>query len=116
MRKKREFVEGAAYHGASRTNDRKRVFERNAGRKTMPLVIRDAKNNFGFTPANFCIMPAHTPAHHTLQKGKPFANYALDQDPFGQTLEPHAWPHGPSMGGGGGISPVSLKTCGTIFS
>jgi putative transposase len=68
MRKKREFVEGAACHGASRANDRKRAFERNAGRKTMPLVIRDAKNKFGFTPANFCITPTHI--HPLITPGK----------------------------------------------
>jgi hypothetical protein len=35
MRKKREFVEGAAYHVTSRTNDKIRVFERNLGRKSV---------------------------------------------------------------------------------
>jgi putative transposase len=59
MRKNREFFEGAAYHVASRTNDKRRVFECNVGRKTMLLVLKDAKEKFGFTLANFCIMPTH---------------------------------------------------------
>ncbi|MDR1904880.1 MAG: hypothetical protein LBQ88_21685 [Treponema sp.] len=48
MRKKREYIEGAAYHVTSRMNDKKRVFECNVGRKTMLLVLRDAKDKFGF--------------------------------------------------------------------
>jgi putative transposase len=59
MRKKREFIAGAAYHVTSRTNDKKRVFEGNVGRKTMLLVLMDAKEKFGFSLANFCIMPTH---------------------------------------------------------
>ena len=59
MRKKREFIEGAAYHVTSRTNDKKRVFECNVGKKTMLLVLRDAKDRFGFHLANFCVMPTH---------------------------------------------------------
>jgi putative transposase len=59
MRKKREFIEGAAYHVTSRTNDKKRIFECNVGRKTMLLVLGDAREKFGFTLANFCVMPAH---------------------------------------------------------
>jgi REP element-mobilizing transposase RayT len=59
MRKKREFVEGTAYHVTSRTNDKKRVFECNVGRKTMLLVLKDAREKFGFRLANFCIMPTH---------------------------------------------------------
>jgi putative transposase len=59
MRKKREFVDGAVYHVTSRTNDKKRVFECKVGRKIMLLVLRDAKEKFGFTLANFCIMPTH---------------------------------------------------------
>jgi hypothetical protein len=35
MRKKREFVDGAAYHVISRTNDKMRVFERRVGKKVM---------------------------------------------------------------------------------
>ncbi|MDR2095390.1 MAG: transposase [Treponema sp.] len=68
MRKKREFIEGAAYHVTSRTNDKKRVFECNVGRKTMLLVLKDAKEKFSFRLANFCIMPTHI---HLL--GKPRA-------------------------------------------
>jgi putative transposase len=59
MRKKREFIEGAVYHVTSRTNDKKRVFECNVGRKTMLLVLEDAKKKFAFRLANFCIMPTH---------------------------------------------------------
>jgi putative transposase len=59
MRKKREFVDGAAYHVTSRTNDKIRVFECNVGRKTMLFVLRDARERFGFRLDNFCIMPTH---------------------------------------------------------
>jgi putative transposase len=59
MRKKREFIEGVAYHVTSRTNDKKRVFECNVGKKAMLFVLRDAKERFGFRLANFCIMPTH---------------------------------------------------------
>jgi putative transposase len=59
MRKKREFVDGAAYHVTSRTNDKNRVFDSNVGRKTMLFVLEDAKEKFGFRLANFCIMPTH---------------------------------------------------------
>ncbi|MDR2028456.1 MAG: transposase [Treponema sp.] len=59
MRKKREFIAGAAYHVTSRTNDKKRVFECTVGRNTMLLVLEDAWVKFGFRLANFCIMPTH---------------------------------------------------------
>jgi putative transposase len=59
MRKKREFIEGVAYHVTSRTNDKKRVFECNVERKTMLLVLKDAKEKFGFRLTNFCVMPTH---------------------------------------------------------
>ena len=70
MRKKREFVDGAAYHVVSRTNDKIRVFERNLGKKIMLLVLEDAKEKYGFRLHNFCIMPNHihllvTPADGT---------------------------------------------------
>jgi len=70
MRKKREIVEGAAYHVTSRTNDKVRVFGSNLGRKIMLMVIEDAKEKFAFTLHNFCIMPTHihlliTPASGT---------------------------------------------------
>ena len=48
MRKKREFVEGVAYHVTSRTNNKTRVFECNVGRKIMLLVLQDAKEKFNF--------------------------------------------------------------------
>jgi putative transposase len=88
MRKKREFIEGAAYHVTSRTNDKKRVFECNVGRKTMLLFLENAKGKFGFRLVNFCICP-YPSAHHSRQRGKPLADYALDQDPFGETMEPY---------------------------
>jgi putative transposase len=59
MRKKREFIEGAAYHVTSRTNNKNRVFECNVGKKTMLLILRDAKEKFGFRLVNFCVMPTH---------------------------------------------------------
>jgi putative transposase len=68
MRKKREFIEGAAYHVTSRTNDKKRVFECAVGRKIMALVLKDARKKFGFTLANFCVMPTHI--HLLIVPGK----------------------------------------------
>jgi len=70
MRKKREIIEGAAYHVTSRTNDKIRVFDGNLGRKIMLLVIEEAKEKYAFTLHNFCIMPTHihlliTPANGT---------------------------------------------------
>jgi len=59
LRKKRELVEGAAYHVTSRTNDRIRVFENKLGRRIMILVLEDAKEKYGFRLHNFCIMPNH---------------------------------------------------------
>jgi len=59
MRKKREFVEGAAYHVTSRTNAKIRVFDSKLGRKIMLLVLEDAKEKYGFKLHNFCIMPNH---------------------------------------------------------
>jgi putative transposase len=59
MRKKREFIDGPAYHITSRTNDKIRVFERGLGKKIMLMVLEDAKTKFGFKLMNFCIMPTH---------------------------------------------------------
>ena len=59
MRKKREFIEGAFYHVTSRTNNKIYVFERKLGRKIMLITLEDAKEKFGFTLTNFCIMPNH---------------------------------------------------------
>ncbi|GHT69524.1 hypothetical protein FACS1894110_19140 [Spirochaetia bacterium] len=59
MRKKREYIEGAAYHVTSRTNDKIRVFERRLGKKVMLMVLDGAKKKFGFKLMNFCIMPTH---------------------------------------------------------
>jgi putative transposase len=70
MRKKRELIDGAAYHVTSRTNDKIRTFDNNLGRKIMILVLEEAKEKFGFKLHNFCIMPNHihlliTPANGT---------------------------------------------------
>ena len=69
MRKKREFIEGAAYHVTSRTNNKARVFGRNLGRKIMLLVLQDAKDKFNFKLHNFCIMPTHIHLLITPQNG-----------------------------------------------
>ena len=69
MRKKREFIEGAAYHVTSRTNDKIRVFECNVGKKVMLLVLEDAKEKYGFKLHNFCIMPTHIHLLITPAKG-----------------------------------------------
>ena len=70
MRKKREFIPGAAYHVTSRTNDKNIVFSRYLGQRIMLLTLEDAKEKFGFRLHNFCIMPTHihlliTPADGT---------------------------------------------------
>ena len=59
MRKKREFIEGAYYHVTSRTNDKAKIFENRLGRKIMLKVLREAKDKFRFSLANFCVMPTH---------------------------------------------------------
>jgi putative transposase len=59
MRKKREFIEGAAYHITSRTNNKICVFANNLGRKIMLLVLKEAKEKYRFRLHNFCVMPTH---------------------------------------------------------
>ncbi|MFP3043084.1 transposase [Treponema primitia] len=59
MRKKREFVERAVYHVTSRTNDKQRLFRDRLGKKIMLMTLRNAKDRFGFSLFNFCIMPNH---------------------------------------------------------
>jgi putative transposase len=59
MRKKREFIKGAFYHVTSRTNNKVHVFESELGQKIILLTLEDAKEKFGFTLTNFCIMPNH---------------------------------------------------------
>jgi putative transposase len=59
MRKKRQFIEGAFYHVTSRTNNKIRVFERKLGQKIMLLTLEAAKEKYGFSLTNFCIMPNH---------------------------------------------------------
>ena len=70
MRKRREYVDGAAYHVTSRTNDKIRVFHNKLGRRIMLLALEEAKEKYGFTLHNFCVMPTHfhlliTPANGT---------------------------------------------------
>jgi putative transposase len=59
MRKRRNFVEGAAYHITSRTNDKARIFEQRIGQRIMLLVLTEAKKKFGFRLTNFRVMPTH---------------------------------------------------------
>ena len=59
MRKKRNFTEGTMYHVTSRTNEKKRAFEKRLGQKIMLLILQNAKDKFGFRLVNFCIMPTH---------------------------------------------------------
>jgi putative transposase len=59
MRKRRVFEAGAVYHVTSRTNDKKRVFGDRLGKKIMLLTLRNAKERYGFSLFNFCIMPNH---------------------------------------------------------
>jgi putative transposase len=67
MRKKRVFIEGAFYHVTSRTNDKIKVFDNKLGRKIMLLTLEGAKEKYGFTLTNFCVMPTHI---HLLIKPK----------------------------------------------
>ena len=88
MRKKREFIESAAYHVTSRTNDIKRVFECKVSKKTMLLVLRDAKEKFKFRLPNFCIMPTHihlliVPAAQRRERNGVLARYIASQPGFG---------------------------------
>jgi putative transposase len=59
MRKRRVFVEGAIYHVTSRTNNKIKVFEKGLGRKIMLVILKDAKEKYGFQLPNFCVMPTH---------------------------------------------------------
>ena len=59
MRKKRDFSEGAVYHVTSRTNEKKRAFEKKVGQKIMLITLQNAKDRFHFRLDNFCIMPTH---------------------------------------------------------
>jgi len=59
MRKRRKFVEGAAYHVGSRTNNKINVFSTDFGRIILLYAIETAKEKFGFRLHNFCIMPNH---------------------------------------------------------
>jgi putative transposase len=59
MRKKREYIEGAAYHVTSRTNDRLYIFGRRLGWRIMLQVLEEARTKFGFKLYNFCVMPTH---------------------------------------------------------
>ena len=74
MRKKREFVDGAFYHVTSRTNDKKKAFENNLGRKIMLITLQEAKEKFNFRLTNFCIMPTHL---HLLIKPEANANLSV---------------------------------------
>jgi putative transposase len=70
MRKRRELIDGATYHVTSRTNNRIRVFDCNVGKIAIMLVLKEAKEKYGFQLHNFCIMPTHihllvTPADGT---------------------------------------------------
>jgi putative transposase len=59
MRKKREIIEGAAYHVTSRTNDKIPAFKDERSRKIMLFTLKNAKKKYGFRLHNFCIMPNH---------------------------------------------------------
>jgi len=59
VRTKRNFIEGGTYHVTSRTNAKSLAFSEKLGRKIMLLMLRDAKEKYGFTLHNFCVMPNH---------------------------------------------------------
>jgi len=70
MRLKRKFIDGAAYHVTSRTNDKNKVFGNNLALKILLLAIEEAKEKYAFKLHNFCVMPNHfhlliTPADGT---------------------------------------------------
>jgi len=47
------------YHVTSRTNGKEKVFDHKPGKTIMMRVLKEAKEKYGFTVANFCIMPTH---------------------------------------------------------
>jgi putative transposase len=59
MYRQQDFVGGAAYHVTSRTNNKLRAFEYPLGWAIMLVTLANAKEKFGFTLTNFCIMPTH---------------------------------------------------------
>ena len=70
MRKRRVFIEGAAYHVSSQTNNKTFIFNNTFDRNLMVLILRAAKRKYRFKLHNFCIMPSHihlliTPANET---------------------------------------------------
>jgi len=59
MRTKRVLIEGGTYHVTSRTNAKHPAFSEKLGRKIALLMLREAKETYGFTLHNFCVMPNH---------------------------------------------------------
>ena len=67
--KKRILTDNTMYHVTSRTNNKAKIFERKPGKIIMMMVLKEAKEKFNFTVANFCIMPTHIHLLITPQKG-----------------------------------------------
>jgi len=59
MGSKRVLIEGGTYHVTSRTNAKHPAFSEKLGRKIILLMLREAKEKFGFKLHNFCVMPNH---------------------------------------------------------
>jgi len=77
MRKKRVFLDGAMYHVTSRTNGREKVFEHKPGKVIMMAVLKEAKEKYGFTVSNFCIMPTHIHLLITPKQGSDLSKIML---------------------------------------
>ena len=70
MRERRRLIDGAPHHVTSRTNNKIRIFDDHSSRRIMLLILKKAKEKYGFTLHNFCVMPTHihlliTPAEGT---------------------------------------------------
>ena len=77
MRKKRVFLDGAMYHVTSRTNGKEKIFEHKPGKVIMMGVLKKAKEKYGFTVSNFCIMPTHIHLLITPKQGADLSKIML---------------------------------------
>ena len=69
MRKKRLLLDNIMYHVTSRTNGKEKIFNHKPGKVIMMSILKEAKERFYFTVANFCVMPTHIHLLITPNKG-----------------------------------------------
>ena len=77
MRPKRQFLDNTMYHITSRTNSKEKIFDHKPGKALMMGVLKEAKEKYDFTMANFCIMPTHIHLLLTPKKGADLSKIML---------------------------------------